>query len=1054
MILHIQNIPPQYKLILKYHRRKQQVKKMTTTKNEKPCAGRFMLLLIFLFSLHLERSFAQQKNYFQQIVDYKIEVTLDDENHLLQGKISMQYTNKSPDVLDRIGMHLWPNAFSNKNTEFGKQKLLHRKTKFYDAKSDELGSIQNLRFTVDKDEVRLEYLKNKPDQAWLYLKNPLLPGNTIIIETPFTVKIPVSFSRLGHVGQTYQITQWYPKPAVYDHKGWHLMPNLDQGEFYSEFGNFEVSIKIPENYVVGATGTLETETEKEFLKQRISLTDQFIKDGVGKFSNLLASSEKFKIITYKAEQVHDFAWFADKKFYVQKDEVVLESGKKIETWAMFNTLGAWTDAVKYVGRAIAFYSKHIGEYPYPQATAVHSALSAGAGMEYPMITVIGNERFAKSLDQVITHEVGHNWFYGILASNEREHPYLDEGLNSYYEDRYMEEYYPNSSNDNLGMMSKFTGGFEENELIYQYMGRSYLDQFPDQHSENFSLINYGNDVYTKSSRLFEDAEEYLGVDNFDRIMKKYYEAWKFKHPYPEDLEKVYSENTEKNMDWLFHYFLTTNKKMDYRISKIKHQNDSVLLSIKNSGQVPAPFLITGMQENQIKYSKWIDGFQGSRKVTLPKESVDHYIIDPKFQSYDLYRHNNTIRNHGIFKKIEPLQFKLFPVVDNPGKTEIGITPVVGRNSYNGFMAGLYISQPYFPPRVWTFNAMPMYSFGNKSLSGKAHAAWSKHFSEGALHSIKIGIHAKRFGYDEKQVLKEALNYMQFSPYVEVTLNTPPSKFIQSKFSYQFHHIRDEVTDFNATDSTFRISHLNNQIHELKYIYENPKILSPQSFTALLQFENYQDAFAKNQNYLRADLEFNQKFRIQNKRYFELRVAGSFFPLNSQRKSTAIAARNEQNFIRGSAGASFQGYHDYTNENLFLGRSRDEGIWSQQIMIRQGGMKIAPGISQRNNLGNTNQFLTAVNLSTDLPIKYIGNIIRPYFDAVYMDDNFSNKNVWLMSGGINIHIAGDVWNIYFPLYHSTNIRDLYKSLNGNSYGKQICFSFQLKFFKLYDILSLI
>lgn len=170
MILHIQNIPPQYKLILKYHRRKQQVKKMTTTKNEKPCAGRFMLLLIFLFSLHLERSFAQQKNYFQQIVDYKIEVTLDDENHLLQGKISMQYTNKSPDVLDRIGMHLWPNAFSNKNTEFGKQKLLHRKTKFYDAKPDELGSIQNLRFTVNKDEVRLEYLKNKPDQAWLHLK--------------------------------------------------------------------------------------------------------------------------------------------------------------------------------------------------------------------------------------------------------------------------------------------------------------------------------------------------------------------------------------------------------------------------------------------------------------------------------------------------------------------------------------------------------------------------------------------------------------------------------------------------------------------------------------------------------------------------------------------------------------------------------------------------------------------------------------------------------------------------------------------------------------------
>ncbi len=1033
---------------------KQVENKMIKNLNVHLLLVRFLLLYIFLFGSNQVNCLAQQKEYFQQFVDYKIEVTLDDENHILQGKINMKYTNNSPDVLDRIGMHLWPNAFSNNNTAFGKQKLLHRKTEFYDAKTNELGSIYNLHFLVDGDETKLEYLKNQSDQAWLLLNKPLLPGKTINIESPFTVKIPTSFSRLGHVDQTYQITQWYPKPAVYDKKGWHLMPYLDQGEFYSEFGNFEVTIKIPENYVVGATGTLETDSEKEFLNQRILLTNQFIKDGINKFSKIVPSSGTLKTIRYKAQMVHDFAWFADKQFYVQQDQIILESGKKVITWAMFNTLGAWTDAVKFVGRAVAFYSKHVGEYPYPQAIAVHSALSAGAGMEYPMITVIGNERFSKGLDEVITHEVGHNWFYGILASNEREHPFLDEGINSYYEDRYMEEYYPNSSISNLGILSKFTGGFDDNELIYQYMGRSYLDQFPDQQSENFSLINYGTDVYTKSAKLFEDAEEYLGLIDFDRIMKKYYESWKFKHPYPEDLEKIFTENSNKNMDWLFHYFLTTNKKMDYSIRAIKHQNDSVEILLKNSGQVPAPFQIACLQDDQIKYSAWVDGFFGNKKIRIPNLNADHYIIDPNFQSYDLYRHNNTIRAHGIFKKVEPLQVKLFPVVDNPAKTEIGITPVIGRNSYNGFMAGLYFSQPYFPPRDWTFNAMPMYSFGNKSLSGKAHTAWKKHFSEGQIHSIKIGIHAKRFGYDEKQVFNEALNYVQLSPYLEFTFNTPPSKYIQSKLAYQFHYIRDEVSNFNAPDSTFNVVHLNNQIHELKYIYENPKILSPQSFSAMLQFENYNDAFSIKQNYLRADLEFNQKIRIKNKRFFELRLATSFFPLNSQRKSSAIAARNVQNFVRGSAGAAFQGYHDYTNENLFLGRSRDKGIWAQQIMIRQGGMKIAPGISQRSNLGNTNSFLTAINLSTDIPVKYIGNIIRPYFDVVYMDDNSSDKNVWLMSGGINLHVPGDVWNIYFPLYHSSNIRDLYKSLNANSYSQQICFSFQIKFFKLYDILSLI
>ena len=212
------------------------------------------LLGFLLFSTSL---FAQQ-NYFQQEVNYKIDVQLDDEEHLLQGTIEIEYINNSPDELTEIYMHLWPNAYSTKETAFAQQELQNRSTKFYYAKKKDLGGLSKLDFMVDGSTIKWELDEKHPDIALLQLEEALPSGSRIVISTPFTLDIPASFSRLGHVKQSYQMTQWYPKPAVYDRKGWHPMPYLDQGEFFSEFGSFDVSISLPDNYVVGATGVLQT----------------------------------------------------------------------------------------------------------------------------------------------------------------------------------------------------------------------------------------------------------------------------------------------------------------------------------------------------------------------------------------------------------------------------------------------------------------------------------------------------------------------------------------------------------------------------------------------------------------------------------------------------------------------------------------------------------------------------------------------------------------------------------------------------------------------------
>ena len=403
------------------------------------------LLTIFLTFLFFTVTDAQQ-HYWQQQVNYNIDVSLNDKEHTLDGVEKINYTNNSPDTLKFIWFHLWPNAYKNDKTAFTDQMLENGSTKFYFSAKEDKGFVNRLDFKVNNVTATLEDHPQHIDIAKLILPSPLLPGQTIAITTPFYVKLPYNFSRGGHDGQSYQCTQWYPKPAVYDKTGWHPMPYLDQGEFYSEFGNFTVNITVPENYVVAATGELQNTEEKEWLKQRGSFNwtplEQKEKTKYGQLKKTVlvfpVSAAKTKTIAYRQNNVHDFAWFADKRFIVNYDTCKLTSGKLIDIFTYYTPLHKklWQESVKYCKDAIRHYSASVGEYPYNIVQAVQGPESFGGGMEYPTITVISPANNGKDLDLTIAHEIGHNWFYSILASNERKNPWMDEGINSYYENSY------------------------------------------------------------------------------------------------------------------------------------------------------------------------------------------------------------------------------------------------------------------------------------------------------------------------------------------------------------------------------------------------------------------------------------------------------------------------------------------------------------------------------------------------------------------------------------------------------------------------------------------
>ena len=429
-----------------------------------------------------------QKKYFQQEVNYNIDVTLHDTENTLDAFEIINYTNNSPDTLHYIWFNLWPNAYKNDKTAFSEQLLNLGRTDFYFSDEDKRGYINRLDFKVDGTTADLEDHPQYIDVAKLILTHPLAPGQTIKITTPFHEKIPFNFSRGGHVGNTYQITQWYPKPAVYDNNGWHPMPYLDQGEFYSEFGNFRVQITVPDSYVVAATGELVSTTqpavnneqkaedkrlnakgdekvqsnrnevpgEKKKIKKRYHPTTNKNKKKnlIPHPSSSLPYSSPFepeptKTLIYQQDSVHDFAWFADKNFIVKHDTLLLVSGKIIDVYAYFTPSGSsvWKNSIQFIKDAITTRSKWLGEYPYKTVTTVEAKMGFAGGMEYPTITSISPMPDEKSLDLTIGHEVSHNWVYGILASNERKHPWMDEGMNTYFDNRYKKLKYPESDQE-------------------------------------------------------------------------------------------------------------------------------------------------------------------------------------------------------------------------------------------------------------------------------------------------------------------------------------------------------------------------------------------------------------------------------------------------------------------------------------------------------------------------------------------------------------------------------------------------------------------------------
>lgn len=996
---------------------------------------KYLAIAAALFTLN-----TQAQTYFQQEVNYKISVKLNDVKHELSAFETIEYKNNSTDTLTFIWFHLWPNAYKDNSTALAKQTKLSGKTNLWFAKEKDRGFIDSLDFKTDGTTLKWEFDKENIDIAKIYLAKPLLPGQTVTISTPFKVKIPVGeFSRLGHINQQYQITQWYPKPAVYDRAGWHPMPYLDQGEFYSEFGAFEVKITLPENYVVAATGDLQEQSEIEWLNKKLENNQPtYVKGAVD--NRFPESASTYKTITYKQSKVHDFAWFADKRYLVSKQEVVLPQSKRTVNCFAYVTpeyAALWKNAAKYVADAVYYYSLWNGDYPYSHASAVDGALSAGGGMEYPNVTVIGAMGDTASLETVIAHEVGHNWFYGILGSNERDNGWMDEGINSANEMRYTYTKYPNQgiSLFGSGKMAQTIanvvglGGKKAaylNYLSYIFSARQNVDQPIQTHSARFGKINYGTIMYSKTAISFDYLKAYLGDEVYDKCMHIYYDKWKFKHPYPEDLRKIFEEETGKDLSWFFDDLIKTNKKVDYKI-RVKNKNTVI---ITNRGHIAGPFSISTVSNENLVKTTWYEGFKGKKKITLDLNDVKTVNIDAEGKIPEVQRKNNVSRTTGAFRTVEKIQLRPLGKVEDPTRSRLYYTPVVGWNYYNHAMIGAAFYNHTIPQKKFEYTLMPMFAVGTLSLNGEGNMAYNFQPIKGPFRQITLkGAVASYHFENGAQNTDFNLRWIKITPQLTFDIRKKNGfSPISQQVNIRYLHIYEDKL---FTEGEDRVEQQMRWLMDYSYILKNSNPVNKYSLNVHLQH---------NQDMVKAWAEFNYniKYADRKRAVIQLRGFAGGFLYSSSNMPSVYSFRL----------SGYRGYEDYTYDHIFLGRSETSKLFSAQFAETDGAFKMW-------SLGMwSTQWMAAVNLKAPLPGKFLEKLpIKIYASVGTYGRMPSDGSKGLMfEVGPYLSIVPDVFEIYFPGYMSPSMRESSTILKDYKYYERIRFTLNLTNLRIFDLIK--
>ncbi len=606
---------------------------------------------------------------WQQRVSYEIKADLNTEEHALRAVEYLTYYNNSPDVLETLYVHLYANAYRDLNTVYAQEtKRLGRygDYRFLTSKESERGYIDVAHVMHDDESLKFEIQETI---MAIFLDEPLKSSDSLVLRFDFYLKIPKQISRLGYKDRHYEIVQWYPKICVFDEDGWHRDSYHALGEFYGEYGCFDVEISLPANYVVAATGERIDPQDKEFIDLLSTLASD----------ECIYVTGDTKTVRFYAEDVHDFAWVCDPDFLVKQYKV---DGIKIFVFYLRRNEKKWRNAGAYALDAVKRYGQWYGKYSYKNLSIVNGYFPEG-GMEYPQLIIVssGEDWLTRQFEEVIIHEIGHQWFYGILGSNELDEAWLDEGFTTYTAIRYFEDKY---GRENSLLKLPFLPPLSNryfNKLTYYVTQTNNLEKpiLTSAYEYVDVPIAYMNSAYAKPALLLFNLEGILGRQRFDRILKKYVQEYKFRHPRTEDFVRICEEESGQNLKPLFSQFLNTTDFSDWAVARVNGH----CVEIENRGRLLMPVDVFVEAESGAHVFR-IDAEKKSQVIELPESAgaIKKVVIDPYGYSLEPNYWNNYYPRKIVIKPIFS-----FPSFDS---YQILYLPYLWYGYHDGVTTGLYL----------------------------------------------------------------------------------------------------------------------------------------------------------------------------------------------------------------------------------------------------------------------------------------------------------------------------------------------------------------------------
>ena len=561
-----------------------------------------------------------------------MDINMDVDTYRYNGKQKLIYTNNSPDTLNKVYYHLFFNAFQpNSEMDIRSRTIKDPDSRVGDRishlKPDEIGFINVSSLQQNGQDVEHKTVGTILE---VMLNQPIQPGEKVTFDMVFDAQVPIQIRRSGRnnkEGVALSMTQWYPKLAEYDFEGWHADPYIAR-EFHGVWGNFDVTLSIDKDYVVGGTGYLQNPNEV----------------GHGYETDTVKRPKGDKLTWhFVAPNVHDFTWAADPEFI--HDTMQVPGGPVLHIFYKNNPsiINNWRQLQPKTVELMQYFSDHIGKYPYNQ----YSVIQGGdGGMEYAMCTLITGERSVGSLIGVTAHEMAHTWFQFLLATNESKHEWMDEGFTEFISNRAMNEI----------MVQNKVNPSESSYVNYIALARSDKEQPLTTHADRYEYNTiYNIAAYSKGEVFISQLGYVIGEENLAKTIKRYFQEWAFKHPTPNDFIRCAEKVSGVELDWYLTDFGQTTNTIDYGVASIEGNR----VTLERIGLMPMPLDVTlaytdGSSENFLIPLRMMYGHKPTTAHVLPdwpwaypnytfegSKPIKSVEIDPEQKMADIDKSNNV-----------------------------------------------------------------------------------------------------------------------------------------------------------------------------------------------------------------------------------------------------------------------------------------------------------------------------------------------------------------------------------------------------------------------------